>query len=223
MYTKDLASLLQLLSVSEQSGVLHLEPLGPVGTGEAWHAKLILAAGEIISCEVLSKRDGRVLLGGPEAIQRLTNMGALSWNLEEEPEIATDLRSSSQPAAGSSPQESPRTVGLSSHPVPNIESRPGPSPAQPYMPALAATGPVGGPAPPASAQSRPSGVPIPRRTVRGEHTAVDSSWPREHRLVLALVDGHRTAGEIAALIHKTPVVVAQVLSDLESMGFIERA
>jgi len=51
---------------------------------------------------------------------------------------------------------------------------------------------------------------------------VDSSWPREHRLVLALVDGHRTAGEIAALIHKAPDAVAQVLSDLESMGFIER-
>jgi hypothetical protein len=221
VYTKDLASLLQLLSVSEQSGVLHLEPLGPVGAGEAWHAKLILAAGEIISCEVLSIRDGRVLFGGPEAVQRLTDIGALSWSLEEEPEIATYLRPSSQPAAGSSPQESPRTMGLSSDPVSNIESRPGPSPAQPYMPDLAATGPVGGPAPPA--QSRPSGVPIPRRTVRGEHTAVDSSWPREHRLVLALADGHRSADEIAALIHKTPVVVAQVLSDLESMGFIERA
>jgi len=59
--------------------------------------------------------------------------------------------------------------------------------------------------------------------MRGKQTVVDSSWPREHRLVLALVDGHRTAGEIAALIHKTPDVIAQVLSDLESMGFIERA
>jgi len=51
---------------------------------------------------------------------------------------------------------------------------------------------------------------------------VDASWPREHRLVLALVDGHRTASEIAALIHKAPDAVAQVLSDLESKGFIER-
>jgi hypothetical protein len=223
VYTKDLASLLQLLSVSGQSGVLHLEPLEPVGGREAWHAQLILAAGEIIACDVLSKIDGRVLLGGPEALQRLTDMGALTWSLEEEPEVATYLRPFSQPAAGRSLQEPSKTAGSSSDPVPNIGSSPGPSPTQPYMPDLAATGPVGRPVPPSFAQRRPSGVLIPRRPVRGEHTVVDSSWPREHRLVLALVDGHRTADEIAALIHKTPVVVAQVISDLESMGFVERA
>ena len=221
MYTKDLASLLQLLSVSGQSGILHLEPLGSVGASEAWHAQLVLTAGEIISCDVLSKIDGRVLLGGSEALQRLTGMGALSWNLEEGTGAAPYLRQSSRPVAGS-PQELSRNVGLSSDPIPNIESSPGPSPAQPYAPDLAATGPVGGPVPPAFTQGRPPGVPIPRRTVRGEHTVVDSSWPRAHRLVLALVDGHRTAGEIASLIHKAPDVVAQVLSDLESMGFIER-
>jgi hypothetical protein len=221
VYTKDLASLLQLLSVSGQSGILHLEPLGSVGVSEAWHAQLVLTAGEIISCDVLSKIDGRMLLGGSEALQRLTGMGALSWNLEEGTGTAPYLHRSSQPVAGS-PQELPRNVGLSSDPIPNIGSGPGPSPAQPYGPGPAATGPVGGPAPPAFAQGRPPGVPIPRHTVRGEHAVVDSSWPREHRLVLALVDGHRTADEIAALIHKTPGAVAQVLSDLESMGFIER-
>ncbi len=192
MYTKDLASLLQLLSVSGQSGILHLEPLGSVAGSEPWRAQLVLTAGEIISCDVLSKIDGRVLLGGSEALQRLTGMGALSWNLEE------------------------------SGPRPNIESGPGPSPAQPNRPDLAAAGPVSGPVPPVFAQGRPPGVPIPRHTVRGEHAVVDSSWPREHRLVLALVDGHRTASEIAALIHKAPDAVAQVLSDLESKGFIER-
>ena len=223
MYTKDLASLLQLLSVSEQSGVLHLESPGPVGAGEAWQAKLVLAAGKIISCEVLSKRDGHLLLGGPEAIQRLANIGALSWSLEEEPEMTTYPRLPIPPAAGSSPQEPPGTVDLPSHPGPNIVSGPGPSPAQPHVPYLAATEPVGGPAPLPFAQGRPPGVPIPRRTVRGKQIVVDSSWPRERRLVLALVDGHRTAGEIAALIHKTPVAIAQVLNDLESMGYIERA
>ena len=222
MYTKDLASLLQLLNVSGQSGILHLEPLGSVGANEAWHAQLVLTAGEIISCDVLSKIDGRLLHGGPEALQRLTGMGALSWNLEEGTGVAPYLRQSSRPVAAS-PQGAPGNVGLSSDPRPNIESGPGPSPAQPYGPDLAATGPVGGPVPPAFAQGRPPGAPVPRRTVRGEHAVVDSSWPREHRLVLALVDGHRTAGEIAALIHKAPDAVAQVLSDLESMGFIERA
>ncbi len=221
MYTKDLASLLQLLSVSGQSGILHLEPLGSVAGSEPWRAQLVLTAGEIISCDVLSKIDGRVLLGGSEALQRLTGMGALSWNLEEGTGAAPSLRQSSRPVAGS-PQELSRNVGLSSDPRPNIESGPGPSPAQPNRPDLAATGPVGGPVPPAFAQGRPPGVPIPRHTVRGEHAVVDSSWPREHRLVLALVDGHRTADEIAALIHKAPDAVAQVLSDLESMGFIER-
>jgi hypothetical protein len=220
VYTKDLASLLQWLSVSGQSGILHLEPLGSVGASEAWHARLVLTAGEIISCDVLSKIDGRVLLGGSEALQRLTGMGALSWNLEEGTGAAPYLRQSSGPVAGS-PQELSRNAGLSSDPIPNIESSPGPSPAQPYGPELAANGPAGGPVPPAFAQGRSPGVPIPRRTVRGEHTVVDSSWPREYRLVLSLVDGHRIAGEIAALLHKAPDAVAQVLSDLESMGFIE--
>src|SRR5260370_19056238 len=148
-------------------------------------------------------------------------MGGWSWNLEERTGAAPSLRQSSRPVAGS-PQELSRNMGLSSGPRPNIESGPGPSPAQPNRPDLAAAGPVSGPVPPVFAQGRPPGVPIPRRTVRGEHAVVDSSWPREHRLVLALVDGHRTAGEIAALLHKTPDAAAQVLRALESMGFIER-
>ncbi|GAC1354976.1 MAG: hypothetical protein NVS4B11_24920 [Ktedonobacteraceae bacterium] len=42
MYTKDLASLLNLLSVSEQSGVLHIEPPAGEQVGEPWHALIQL-------------------------------------------------------------------------------------------------------------------------------------------------------------------------------------
>lgn len=61
----------------------------------------------------------------------------------------------------------------------------------------------------------------PRRTAKGKQIGVDTSWPREYRLVFALIDGKRTSGEIATLLHKPIEVVEQVLNYFQTIGLIE--
>ncbi len=213
VYTKDLASLLQLLSVSGQSGLLRLEPLEPARDREPWHAHFILSAGEIVTCQVLSKVDGRELISGSVAIQRLTQLGPLSWSLEEMP--ATRNQPRVFPSAVDNP---PYYYGAGSPPVSPRGQEPNGSgpPVFPYAREQSTDGRS-----PFEQMKQPT-VLIPRRTASGEYATVNSSWPRDHRLVFALVDGHRTLEEIAALIHKAPDTVARVLDDLQSIGVIER-
>ncbi len=80
MYAHDLESLFQLLI--GQSGILHLEPAEDAGNGELWHAYLLLAKGGVMTCDVRSKGNGRVLLSGSEAMAWLASAGSLSWSLE---------------------------------------------------------------------------------------------------------------------------------------------
>jgi hypothetical protein len=61
----------------------------------------------------------------------------------------------------------------------------------------------------------------PRRTHKGERMGVDASWPREYRLIFALIDGKRTRAEIADLLHKSFEVVEQVLNYFQTIGLIE--
>lgn len=82
MYTKDLNSLLQLLQVSEQSAVLHIEP--PEITGEAWYARLTLVGGNVTMCQVLRMRDEVLLSNGPAALRWLTTLGKLSYEEEKQ-------------------------------------------------------------------------------------------------------------------------------------------
>jgi hypothetical protein len=61
----------------------------------------------------------------------------------------------------------------------------------------------------------------PRRTAKGKQIGVDASWPREYRLVYALIDGKKTSAEIAELLHKPYEVVEQVLNYFQTIGLIE--
>ena len=77
MYTKDLTSLLQLLKISDQSAVLHIEPLEIAG--EPWYARLTLVGGDVKMCQILSVRDETLLADGPSALRWLTTLGRLSY------------------------------------------------------------------------------------------------------------------------------------------------
>ncbi|GAC1620689.1 MAG: hypothetical protein NVS4B11_13060 [Ktedonobacteraceae bacterium] len=82
MYTKDLTSLLQLLKVSEQSMVLHIEP--PEITGEAWYARLTLVGGDVTMCQILRVGDEALLINGPRALRWLTTLGRLSYEEQKQ-------------------------------------------------------------------------------------------------------------------------------------------
>lgn len=59
---------------------------------------------------------------------------------------------------------------------------------------------------------------VPRRSTRSEQEVM--AWPRKRRLVFALVDGNRSAEQIAALLRQPPQAVEEILSELRSMGVI---
>jgi hypothetical protein len=174
VYTKDFASLLELLSISGQSGVLTIEQ--PEYEGIPWQAQVTLVEGKVTSCLLRSKVDGRVLLRDAEVTRWLSAQGKLYWRLEEVAQKQTEQF----------PQ--------------------------------AAVGPSADAVVPAQPASR--FIPVPCRTPRGMQVAMGRSWSRDHRLVFALVDGRRTIAEIAALLHKLPEQVVQVLNDLRAGGLI---
>ena len=174
MYTKDFASLLELLSVSGQSGTLIVEQ--EANEGIPWQAQLILVEGNVTTCLLRSEVDGRILLRDAEAMRWLSTRGKLYWHLEG---------SSQDPSA----------------PLPQAVPGPSTDPALLSQPTQWSTF-------------------VPHRTRRGEQVATPRAWPRDHRLVFALVDGRRTIAEIAALLHKPPEQVFQAVKTLRTGGYI---
>ncbi len=63
-----------------------------------------------------------------------------------------------------------------------------------------------------------AGLQIPRRSARAEREVM--AWPRKHRYVFALVDGSRSAWQIAALLRLPPGAVEEILNELQAMGAI---
>ena len=78
MYTKNLASVLQVLNLSRQNGVLQINPLQ--GSDTVWYAFLILNNGIATGCQIVSDT-GTLLRDGPEALLWLTSQNELSWSL----------------------------------------------------------------------------------------------------------------------------------------------
>jgi DNA-binding transcriptional ArsR family regulator len=76
MYTKDFASLLHLLALSQQSGTLLV-----LRKGEAWQACLQLLEGQPLSCIIVAIADGSLLMSGEQALQWLERQGELQWHL----------------------------------------------------------------------------------------------------------------------------------------------
>src|SRR5207244_13417262 len=96
--TNDFASLLWILKMSRQNGVVHVElpKAGRTEMGEMWRAHLYLAEGHVAACQVLSLVDGRRLLSDEEALRWLTGWGQreLAWSLE----VFTQHKTAPRPA-----------------------------------------------------------------------------------------------------------------------------
>jgi hypothetical protein len=194
VYTKDLESLLDLLGVSEQSGVLQVEQAEGEESGSPWNAQIHLVEGRVITCEVLRKEDGQVLLRDANALRWLSGLGGLVWNLAET--HRQTLTSSPSPPA------SVRAVKR------NIDPR-------------AALYQVDRHEGEISSKQASQSQTIPRRTARGKQTPVNPAWPRDHRIIFALIDGKKTIEEIALLLHKPPGLVQQVILELRAIGTLE--
>ncbi|RAQ95766.1 DUF4388 domain-containing protein [Thermogemmatispora tikiterensis] len=119
MYTKDFASLLQLLSLSQQSGTLIV-----LRQGEAWQASLQLQKGRPLSCIIISLVDGRLLMSGAQAVDWLASRGELQWYLTvgEQAGAAslapTTTAPTGDPGQRSAPSPSPSQGMRPSHLVP---------------------------------------------------------------------------------------------------------
>ena len=86
MNTNDFASLLWVLKMSRQNGVVHVELPKAERTemGEMWRAHLHLVEGHVAACHVLNLVDGRKLLSDDEALRWLAGWGQreLAWSRE---------------------------------------------------------------------------------------------------------------------------------------------
>jgi hypothetical protein len=60
---------------------------------------------------------------------------------------------------------------------------------------------------------------LPKR-ITEEQISKFKQWPREYRLVFALIDGNRTSLHIASLLRWPPERVVEVLHELHARRFI---
>jgi len=208
--TNDFASLLWILDMSRQNGVVHVELPGAQRTekGEPWRARLNLVEGYVVACHVHSQVDGRRLFSDGEAMRWLASWGQreLAWSLE----VFTLHQTTPHPApAGLLPP--PRPVA-----PPQRASQPAdlPPPAR-YGSSPRHSAQLAGLLAPASL------VTPPQRSVQAEQGVI-SSWPRKHRQIFALVDGKRSVGQIADMLKLHPAVVEEIVNALQSLGVIRR-
>ncbi len=190
MYTKNFASVLQILSFSQQSGVLQVSPF--VKSDTPWHALLLLTDGMATECQVLSET-GILLQNGPDALLWLTNQGELTWSLSS----LKDLSSHELPFPPFQ-QDDRRTVGSSNTSFEDTVR-------QRELPAQTET-----------ALDKPTRT----RTVTGELQSSYAMLSRTQRQIFNLINGRKTPEDIAELLHKTPAEVRQVIHDLSTEGFI---
>lgn len=203
MYTRRLKPFLRALRISGQSGGIFLEPVEQ-DVSEPWIAHLELLKGEVSSCQVQRKQDGQVLLSSEAAMRWLEQAENLSWRLKDP----------SQPPLPSPSHFSPPTHSSNS-PGAGLDS---PTPAQQLE---------GGMQDklffPFRGLSIPQKDPMPQQPPRPTNGKLLSmaSWPRESRLVFALIDGHRTREDIARLLRWPLERVTSILGELHARRFIE--
>src|SRR5579859_3402322 len=104
MYTEHVNHLLNLLDLSTQSGILSLAPTEETHAGP-WRAIGELVDGKVTACKVYRTSDGRVIIGGPPALDWLKAQGGMYWQLEEATTQQTRQTqgSSRTPLTGASP------------------------------------------------------------------------------------------------------------------------
>jgi hypothetical protein len=160
------------------------------GPGESpWQGLFHLENGIVLSCLLLNKVDGRVILRDNEALHWLTNQEKLEWRLDEGVSPPESLPQLSPP--GTQAREEQRREDQDYGHDPLVANH---------------------------WKNQLSTIPI--RTQKGSAVPANAFALRDHRQVLALVDGQRTIAEIAQLLNKSPQTVLYVLQELRASGFI---
>jgi hypothetical protein len=196
--TKDLASLLSLLQLSGQSGMLFLR-LPEENDDKVWVAQCQLENGIVTMCRVITTSDGRVAMSNEAALQWLMRLGTLQWRLDEKQ--IPPANAISQPTAQSE-TSTPQSFGQ--------------APLQ-WSPVFTLRDGLHIENSPASFSASQS---IPMRAVHTWRATESGVAAREQRQVWLLVDGQRSIEEIAQLLHKPLSVVMKILADLKLGGFI---
>ncbi len=241
MHTRDLKALLQLLSISGQSGILSLEPRNQGGGQQEWTAQLLLSEGVVAACR-LRFRTGHVVSSRGEVIPWLSEKGELTWSLEvvehepyETPLVAPEWN-----------WVSPEPV-IVEPPPPLTFPFPGTQPPKPPSPTPSTPFPVFPSVPPlpkslddisfqateymaSVLKERDERWPegdfslwsIPRRVPRSSIESLRRVLrSREYRNLFALVDSNRNIKDIAATLRIPPGRTARLLQELQNIGVIE--
>lgn len=219
--TKDLANLLQFLQTSRQSGDLIVEP--QVQGEISWQGQLRLVNGQVMACQVRRKIDGRVLLADNEALRWLINPqhGKLEWSLKDDtllpdtflPLLPTDSSTENRQRNGNTGPSFPIVQYHDISPVMQYnETRQNSYTTTSNKEQDLNTFP--------STQSE-NFAGFPKRTEQRNRASESILSSRDHRQVFSLIDGNRTAEEIARLLHKNPELIFRVLSDLRTAGMLE--
>jgi hypothetical protein len=198
--TKDPVNLLQLLHTARKSGELFVRPL-EWQNGISWQAWFQLLDGQIVSCLIRNEVSGQILLRNHGAMHWLFNSqhGNLEWMLKEATQTPAPLLL--LPTYSSSKRDEYNyndTLDVRT-PIQYNEDNSHIS----------------------QVVHKEQLEIVCRRTVQSKYTPTDILSSREQLQIFSLVNGHRTAAEIARLLHKSPDVILHVLNDLHTIGLIE--
>ena len=187
MYFVKLTQLLRAFHISEQNGTVHLEPLQTTGE-EPWLAYLHMKQGEVTSCYIHSKKDGRVLLQNIRALQWLNTKEGFVWTLGED---APSVSNSAVPRL----LNKPRVVETDSL---SVLQQPETSQKMVVM-----HDPL--------EKRKASTTWTPQRM----QESIPTTLPRTYVHIFALVDGQRSSEQISALLHISPERVLAILQELQ--------
>ncbi len=164
MYSLDLRTLLLILQIHAQTGLLHANlSKGIVEHANTASATITIVKGELVSC-VITDTDGLSYALGEQAYRILARMSSLEWTLK------LQLASSLLP-------------------------------------------------PPPSLRADIREQVVPRR-LREPQATQHAKWTRTQRLVFAMIDGKKSAREIARFLSLSPSLVQQALFDLYQMNLL---
>ncbi len=201
MYSKNLITLLQLLSVAGASGMLRVGPFSNNQPDPSWQGSLLLLHGSLRDCRI-DWWDGSHMRSaqGEKALKWLHQVESLIWRLE-----TTEASTSTEPGL-----LTPIPADLESEDALLVENLSTSSASQweEHFPTY---------------MYKPDENVSLQRTEFGrlKEGVLMHDLPREERAVFALIDGRRTVSEIARLLKKPPETTRLTVFMLKQCQFVK--
>lgn len=196
MYEADLQTMVRVFF--QQNVELRAEVAQRPGNLGPGRIRVTLVKGTIVAC-LIKWKNGEVL-SGPEALRIVEGLGSLAWDY-------TSLMPG-EPSS-SMPQQRKSSQNTSEADQPFTAQREQPPVVPSQRPLSQST---------SWSSLRPALVPVRTRAIPQQQFA---EWPRAHRSVFNLVDGHNSVEKIANLLAKPYETVASILSDFNKQGIID--